>query len=176
MFVRYARTVFPEWRQWTRFAAAAVACTAIAGLATSIADYRLSGVYRDFAQTVSPTLQADNHRIWFAGEFGLRYYLEESGAKYLTRTDNSPVAGDQVILSHDLIAYYLSDDLKKRLVFERNISYPASWPVRVEDRESRAGFYDQFHGNLPYSLSAEPIESIDIYTVNPSSVSSPLTP
>lgn len=35
----------------------------------------------------------------------------------------------------------------------------------VEDRGSQAIFYDQFHGNLPWSLSTAPKETIDIYKV-----------
>jgi len=165
MFVRYAGGVIPAGRRWQLFAVAAIVCTGAAGLAASVSDYRLSGVYRAFASDQAPKLQADGHRLWFAGEFGLRYYLEENGGTYLTRMDNSPVAGDRVALSHEIIAYYLSDELRQRLIFERSIVYPTAWPVRLEDFESRAGFYAQFHGNLPYSLSSGPIETIDIYTV-----------
>lgn len=74
-------------------------------------------------------------------------------------------AGDQVVLSHGLIAYFISDDLKNRLQFERSVDYPSAWPIRIEDPGSQAGFYDQFHGYLPYSLSSDPIETIDIYRV-----------
>jgi hypothetical protein len=162
MFVGYARTLFPVDGKWARFAIAAVICTAVTGLATSIADYRLSGVYRDFASSYTKKFEANGHRVWFAGEFGLRYYLEENGGRYLTRQDNSPTPGDHVILSHDLVAHYISDDLNNRLVLEQRIDYPNGWPVRVQDIASQAGFYDQFHGNLPYSISSEPIESIDI--------------
>lgn len=167
MFVRYTRGVIADRTRWSRFAIAAVAGTAITGLAVSIADYQLSAVYRDFASDYSGTLAAGDHQIWFAGEFGLRYYLEVEGGRYLTKQDDSPAPGDYVILSHGLIAYFISDDLKNRLQLERSIDYPAGggWPIRVQDRESQAGFYDQFHGNLPYSISSEPVETIDIYKV-----------
>lgn len=165
MFVSQARGNFTDRTRWTRFAMAAVACTAATGLAVSIADYQLAGVYRDFAAEQSKELQADGHQLWFAGEFGLRYYLEEDGGKYLTKQDNTPAADDRVVLSHGLIAYFIADDLKNRLQYERSVEYPTAWPVRVEDPGSQAGFYDQFHGNLPWSLSTRPIETIDIYQV-----------
>lgn len=167
LFVGYARNIFTDRTRWSRFAVAAVACTAITGTAVSIADYQLSGVYLDFARDNASVLAAGDRQIWFAGEFGLRYYLEAEGSQYLTRQDNSPVAGDYVILSHGLIAYFISDELKDRLQLVESIEYPAgaSWPLRVQDRNSQAGFYDQFHGNLPYSFSSEPIETIDIYQV-----------
>lgn len=175
MFVRYARTVFPGGRQWLRFAVAAIACTAVIGLAVSIADYQLAGVYRDFGSTWMPRLQSEGHKVWFAGEFGLRYYLEADGGVYLTADDNSPVPGDYVIVSHNLIASFLSDELRGRLQLVESVQYPGVWPFRVSDPDSQAGFYDQFHGFLPWSISTGPIETIDIYTI-PVSGSSPSIP
>ncbi|MEK6537104.1 MAG: hypothetical protein AABZ63_06435, partial [Actinomycetota bacterium] len=165
MIVNYARGIFTDKTPWTRFAVAAVAFTAATGLAVSIADYQLAGTYRAFASDQSQALQADGRQLWFAGEFGLRYYLEQDGGRYLTKQDNSPATGDRVVLSHGLIAYFISDDLKSRLQLERSVDYPSAWPVRIEDPGGQAGFYDQFHGNLPWSLSTRPIETIDIYRV-----------
>ena len=130
-----------------------------------MADYNLSGVYREFALEYPARFAPDRHKLYFAGEFGLRYYLEEKGGRYLTRDDNSPSAGDYVVLSHDLIAYFISDDLRKRLELVESVEYRAIWPFRVQDPGSQAGFYDQFHGNLPWSLSTTPVETIDIYRV-----------
>lgn len=151
--------------RWKVFAIAAVACTAAAGFALSIADYQLSDVYRSFANDYTQKLGTGGHQVWFAGEFGLRYYLEENGGRYLTKDDNTPAAGDYVILSHDLIASFVSYDLGKRLQLEQKVDYPGTWPVRIEHPDSQAGFYDQFHGLLPWSLSQEPIESIWVYVV-----------
>src|SRR5665811_141302 len=91
-------------------------------------------------------LAQGNNQIWFAGEFGFRYYLEAEGGRYLTEQDNSPAPGDYVILSHDKIAYFISDELKNRMQLDQSIDYPAGagWPIRVQDRNSQAGFYDQF--------------------------------
>jgi len=165
MFIRYSSGIFADSKAWRNFAVAAVACTAAAGLAVSIADYRLAGVYRDFATTQAGELESQGHQLWFAGEFGLRYYLEQNGGRYLTSDDNSPQPGDRVVLSHGLIAYFISGELKNRLQLERSLEYPSAWPVRMEGAGSQAGFYDQFHGNLPWSLSTDPVETIDIYTV-----------
>lgn len=167
LFVSYARHVIEDKTRWSRFAIAAVAYTAITGTMVSVADYQLSNVYRDFATHYPGKLAADGNQIWFAGEFGLRYYLEAEGGRYLTKQDDSPSSGDYVILSHGLIAYFISDALKDRMQLVESIDYPAGarWPIRVQDRNSQAGFYDQFHGNLPYSISGEPIETIDIYRV-----------
>lgn len=165
MFVRYAETILGDGKTGKYFALLAIVLTAAAGFAVSIADYRLAGVYRSFASGYSRQLRSGDQRIWFAGEFGLRYYLEENSGRYLTKDDNSPAPGDHVVLSHGLIAYFISDELRNRMQLEQRIDYPGAWPFRVEDPGSQAGFYDQFHGNLPYSLSSGPVESIDVYTV-----------
>ncbi|MDO8736674.1 MAG: glycosyltransferase family 39 protein, partial [Thermoleophilia bacterium] len=138
MFVRYARGIIRDKKWWKRFAITTVAFTAAAGLAVSTADYQLAGVYRDFAAAEGKQLREDGRQLWFAGEFGLRYYLEAEGGRYLTKTDNSPEAGDRVVLSHGLIAYFISDELKNRLQLERSVDYPSAWPVRVEDPLSQA--------------------------------------
>ena len=165
MFIRYARDVFPDSRQWLRFALAMLACTALMGLAVSVADYRLAGVYRELGSTWPAQLQQQGGRVWFAGEFGLRYYMEENGGTYLTADDNSPAAGDYVIVSRELIAHFLSAELRERLELEQSIEYADAWPFRVSDPGSQAGFYDQFHGFLPWSLAGGPVETIDIYLV-----------
>lgn len=165
MFVRYARSTMAADKVWSRFAAAAVILTAFTGMAVAIADYQLANAYRDFGTTYPGSLRSADRQIWFAGEFGLRYYLEANGGRYLLKDDNSPARGDYVILSDRLIAHFISDELRERLQLQERIDYPSGWPVRVQDPGSLAGFYDQFHGNLPYSLSSEPIESIDIYAV-----------
>ena len=178
MFIKYARGVIPanDTGKWKAFAIAAIACTAAAGFAVSIADYQLAGIYRSFAGDYAQKLQAGGHQVWFAGEFGLRYYLEENGGRYLTKDDDSPALGDHVILSHGLIAYFISDDLKKRLQLEQRIDFPSSWPIRVEDPASQAGFYDQFHGNLPWSLASQLIETIEIYVVKEPSAAGLVAP
>ncbi len=164
MFVRYARGAVAR-RRWQLFAAAAVIGTALTGMAVSIADYQLAGVYRSFAADQAEVLQRDGRQLWFAGEFGLRYYLEEGGGRYLTRDDDSPRPGDHVVLSNNLIAFFIADSLRDRLVLERSVEHASAWPFRIEGAGSQAGFYDQFHGNLPWSISSQPIEKIDIYSV-----------
>jgi len=151
--------------KWKVFSIAAVICTALAGFAISFADYQLAEVYRTFAEDYAQKLESSGSQIWFAGEFGLRYYLEDNGGRYLTKNDNTPVAGDHVILSHQLIAHFISDELDKRLQLEQKADYTSTWPVRVEDTGSQAGFYDQFHGVLPWSISGDNLDSIWIYVV-----------
>lgn len=163
IFVRYARGVITGARAWRAFAVAAIVVTAASGLAVAVADYQLAAIYRDFAAGPARGLAPEGAQVWVAGEFGLRYYLEADGARYITSQGEQPAAGDYVIISHRLIANFMSDELKGRLQLEQVIDYPSAWPVRIQDQESLAGFYGQFHGYLPYSFSSEPVEEIGIY-------------
>lgn len=165
MVVRYARGVFAAARQWRRYAAAAAIFTAVSGLAVAAADYQLAGVYRDFGSSFTREARADGRPVWFSGEFGLRYYLEAGGGRYITSQGDQPAPGDYVVLSHQVIASFISLDLKQRLQLERVEEFTVGWPVRIQDRGSLAGFYGQFHGYLPYSFSRGPVEAIGIYVV-----------
>lgn len=165
MVVRYARGVFTGERQWRRYATAAIIFTAASGLAVSVADYQLAGVYRDFGSNFTEEARAAGRPVWFSGEFGLRYYLEAGGGSYITSQGDQPAPGDHIVLSHQVIASFVSADLEQRLQLERVEEFPSGWPVRIQDRGSLAGFYGQFHGYLPYSFSRGPLETIGIYTV-----------
>lgn len=167
VFIRYARGVITGARNWRNFALAAIIVTAIPGIAVAVADYQLAGVYRDFGSTFPHEPEAQERKIWFAGEFGLRYYLEANGGQYITRQGDQPAPGDYVVMSHQVISSHISDELKQSLQLERVEEYPVGWPVRIQDEGSLAGFYGQFHGYLPYSFSSDPVESIGIYVVRP---------
>lgn len=167
MFIRYARGVITGSRKWRNFATAAIIVTAIPALAVSVADYQLAGVYRDFGSAFPLESESQEKKIWFAGEFGLRYYLETSGGRYITRQGDQPAPGDYVVISHQVISSNISDELKQRMLLERVVDYPVGWPIRIQDERSLAGFYGQFHGYLPYSISSEPVESIGIYVIEP---------
>jgi len=165
MFVRYARGVILGGLAWKRFAAGAVALTAASGLAVAVADQQLSDVYRDFARGPGRGLSAGGARVWVAGEFGLRYYLQLEGASYITREGEQPAAGDYVVLSHKMIASFIPEELRERLHLEQVVEYPSGWPVRLQDKDSLAGFYAQFHGYLPYSFADSPVELVAVYSV-----------
>jgi len=58
------------------------------------ADYQFANIYREFASMFHETYSAGQHRVWFAGEWGLRAYLEGSGGEELGRRDARPRPGD----------------------------------------------------------------------------------
>ncbi len=58
------------------------------------ADYEFAGIYREFASMFHATYPIGQHRVWFAGEWGFRAYLEGSGGQELGRRDGRPRPGD----------------------------------------------------------------------------------
>jgi hypothetical protein len=71
-----------------------LALGAALALALATTDYEFAGIYREFASTFQKIYSAGPHRVWFAGEWGLRAYLEGSGAEELGRRDARPRKGD----------------------------------------------------------------------------------
>jgi MFS family permease len=54
---------------------------ALLAIVLAAADYQFAGIYRDFASTFEKTFSAARRQTWFAGEWGVRAYLERSGAR-----------------------------------------------------------------------------------------------
>ena len=71
---------------------------ALLAIVLASSDYQFAGVYRDFASTFEKTYSAARRQTWFAGEWGIRAYLERSGAQELGRRDARARKGDFLVI------------------------------------------------------------------------------
>jgi len=71
---------------------------ALLAIVLAAADYQFAGIYRDFASSFDKTYSAARRQTWFAGEWGVRAYLERSGAQELGRRDARPRKGDFLVI------------------------------------------------------------------------------
>ncbi|MBI5870778.1 MAG: glycosyltransferase family 39 protein [Actinobacteria bacterium] len=154
---------------WNVMVAATLA-TAGAGILVAGADYQLAAANKAFAANEGARLgrQADlkGGRVWFVGEFGFRYYLEQQGFSELPKDRVIP-EGDLVIQSPLADPRAFSDDMKDRVELIEKVSYDGLLPLRTVDFQESAGFYGHFWGILPVSLAAGPVEEYLIYEVVP---------
>jgi hypothetical protein len=88
------------WIAWTNLVLAASLAVLLAA-----ADYQFAGIYRDFASTLHKTYSVAQRRTWFAGEWGLRAYLESSGAQEVGRRDARPRKGDLLVIPTQATPY-----------------------------------------------------------------------
>ena len=131
----------------------AVVLTALYSGAISYADYRFARVYRNSAAELYEQYKTKENRVWFAGEWGFRYYLEREGAELLQRASVAPEPGDIIIKPYVALPWvtlYDGDDWTV-LLEQREVEEP--FPVRILDFSTQAGFYSTGWGLLPVSLS-----------------------
>ncbi len=135
-------------------------------LAIASADYRFADVYREESARIIGDLGNRNNQIWYAGEWGFRYYMEKLGARPLTKTGVQPVAGDIIVKPYIALPWItLYDDNEfVRLLEQRHVDPESSF--RILDFHTAAGFYSTAWGILPISLAqGQKWEWFNIYQV-----------
>jgi hypothetical protein len=161
----------PAWTLTTRARRAAVAAvlaaSALFGLASAYSDYRFASTYREFAATLAETKAPGgrDRAVWYVGEWGMRYYMDAAGARYLHADSTEPVRGDLVVIPEMPRFWAPSPELRSRMRPVGRKTYASPLPLRLFNARSRAGFYAQFIGMLPFALSSEPDEVFQVYEV-----------
>jgi 4-amino-4-deoxy-L-arabinose transferase-like glycosyltransferase len=153
LWLRRLETRTPEPYLQRNLVWAGVALTALFALLPAYADYRFAGVYRDAARQLVSRYSAPGQTVWFTGEWGFRYYFERQGAKMLRRVDPRARPGDIIIkpyLASPWVTLYDGDEWTA-LVEQRPVR--DTYPIRVIDYSSHAGFYSSAWGILPFSVS-----------------------
>ncbi|MBI4678388.1 MAG: glycosyltransferase family 39 protein [Elusimicrobia bacterium] len=140
--------------------------TAVLGLGAAWVDRRYADSQRRFALEVVAPAAAAGRRVFFAGHWGLQYYLEKAGASPLDESRGGYEAmrrGDLLALSRVNSNNSLLGEprLAQEHVIrhDRRIVVRTSVPLRLlSGWTGQAGFYADSWGFLPYSFSLEPVE------------------
>jgi hypothetical protein len=119
-----------------------------AGLATE--NMQHWNAYRDIAARVPVA-----RRVFVNGEWGIRHYLEERGARPFEIGQEFRL-GDIVVS----LATAPSIDTAKTLLFEQTVTSPI--PLRIVGLDSHSGFSTAAQGLLPFSISAGPIDRVRV--------------
>ena len=144
----------------------AVVLTAVYGLAISSADYQFAAAYRTVAREICRDYIRPGQTVWFTGEWGFRYYLEQGGARIITRTGTGPKPGDIIVkpyVASPWVTLY-DEDRYSDLLEQRYL--PMNHPIRILDFSSHAGFYSTGWGILPFSITTgEAWEWVNVFKV-----------
>lgn len=137
------------------------------GFSSSYADFVHADTYRKFAQEVNHyrSVRSGSLTVWYIGEWGMRYYMDRIGARYLQRDSREPEIGDVLALPEMPIFWDPHISLIPRLKLRVVKEYPGSFSLKLFHRGSRAGFYSHHWGLLPFTYSAEPQETFQIWEV-----------
>lgn len=130
-----------------------VVLTAALGLSVAHADYEFASVYRRNAREIREEYAVPGRTVWYAGEWGFRYYIEKEGAKILPKTAVGPREGDIIVKPFVAMPWVtLYDSGEYIQVVEQRHARVRS-PIRLLDFGSHAGFYSTGWGLLPFSLA-----------------------
>ena len=134
----------------SRFVWPAIAIEAVlaAGLATE--NMQHWNAYRDIAAQVPVA-----RRVFVNGEWGIRHYLEERGARPL-ETGQEFRGGDIAVSTAGAPAI----DTPRALLFERTVTSPI--PLRIVSLGGHSGFSTAAEGVLPFSVSTNPIDRVRV--------------
>ncbi|UCF36928.1 MAG: glycosyltransferase family 39 protein [Acidobacteriota bacterium] len=162
------RVELSNWKppQAVRIIWIATALTVLYALPISWADYRFAETYKVVAARLVDQYESAGHRVWYAGEWGFRYYFEKNGARPLPRTSTEAASGDILIkpyVAMPWVTLYDGEGYSKLL--EQQV-LQESFPLRVLDFSSHAGFYSTGWGLLPFSISTgAPWEWFNVYRI-----------
>jgi hypothetical protein len=138
----------PELLRPRRLAMAAGFSAALA-LACSVSDYAWAGSYRTYARQY-----AETPGVYFTGEWGFRYYMERSGARYLPASRQDLPAGSLVVRPEIAAPENrLDPDLERRLRPLADEARQGLLPLLLMSRPERnCGWYSEGYGILPFCV------------------------
>jgi len=153
--------------KFPRLATIMVFCSLLWGGANAWADYCHAGTYRTMAAELANFRRSlgPGQRIWYIGEWGMRHYFDQAGARYLLADSAEPKAGDYLVIPEMPRFWAPSPALRPRLNFYASREFCSSFPLRLFNRRSGAGFYCHHWGMLPFAFSFEPDEVFIIQEV-----------
>jgi 4-amino-4-deoxy-L-arabinose transferase-like glycosyltransferase len=161
----------PAWNVATRGRRMAVLfllCgSAVMALLSAYSDYRYAETYRAFSQSVAElrATRPAGSNVWYVGEWGMHYYMERAGARYLHADSTAPARGDLVVIPEMPRFWAPAPQVRSRLAPAGRRRYVSPLPLRLFNARSPAGFYAQFIGMLPFAFSDQPDEVFQIYEV-----------
>jgi hypothetical protein len=138
-----------------------IVSTAVWGMLCSLADYKTAETYRTITEEVKSKYK--DEKIWFCSD-GLKWYMERENYKALIYGDRRPAKGDLVLSSTELWSFYVDEVMERTELIEK-VSYDYLLPIRTMNQASNAGFHDNYHGLLPFSITRGVLERFSVYKV-----------
>lgn len=162
VLVREHSSRLSESRAWRSFFGGLLACQLLLGLALAHADYQFANTFRQAAQELAQKHLPGRQPFLFSAEWGLRYYLTELGGEIMAE-DTSGEPGTLVIKSRLCLSRNFDNDFDRSLRVVQRRTYRIGSPLRLLDQPSRAGFWSDGWGVLPFWFSNEPLDEITVY-------------
>jgi hypothetical protein len=134
------------------------------GLLLSHADLEFARIYPRAAHEFSRI--SSGMSSYFEGEWGFRYYFSREGAAQLPADDSLVVGGSWLARPKLALPYRTPTALASMTMPVQTLTYDPPTPLRLLDWRTPAGFWSTGWGLIPFSLSRQPLEEVDIRQVN----------
>lgn len=134
------------------------------GMALSQADQEFSRIYPRAAYEFSRI--TNGMTSYYAGEWGFRYYFNQSGAQQLPVDESRVRGGSFLALPKFALPYDIPADLRTMTMLLQTLTYELATPLRTLDWQTPAGFYSTGWGLIPFSLSRRTLEEVEIAQVS----------
>lgn len=164
LLVRSIESQLAVSRRWRVFYTAVLACQMVLGLALARSDYEFAGTFRQAAQDFQQGHVSPGTPFLFSGEWGFRHYLQALGG-HIMADDSVGQPYELVVKSKLCLSRRFDNALDRSLEVVEKRTYRISSPVRLLDQQTKAGFWSDGWGELPFWFSNEPLDQITIYRV-----------
>ncbi|MDD5544574.1 MAG: glycosyltransferase family 39 protein [Acidobacteriia bacterium] len=165
------------------FLSMSIVLTWILALAIAYADYQFVGSYRNFAGQFFKKYGQTKAEVWVGTEAGLRYYMNQEGARTLVNPNGpliagvmpgttwglehfgSPREGDLLVRPVSFLRYDIAPELELSSAIEWKI-LTSNFPLRTWNPVAHAGLHGTNVGLLPFAFSTVPFDEIEVTRFN----------
>jgi hypothetical protein len=154
---------------------ALAAATLAAGLALGVAILRANATFaragRDAAAAMIAPSVAAGHRVWFAGNWGFKWYAQRAGGRVVTLTPPFPAPGDLLVIAYraepNVSTLRMLQELYPRVSLIRRIVHQDPGG-RTMSHPDGAGFFSNAWGYLPWVWSSgnHPLEMVYLWRID----------
>jgi 4-amino-4-deoxy-L-arabinose transferase-like glycosyltransferase len=139
----------------------AFAPAAAVALAVAWGDARWAGSIRDEAAALLARHASDAQPLWFEGQWGFQWYMEQGGARPLDLAGGVVRAGERIALPVNNVPHVFLTGAPAEVI-ERTFQPEPRW-VRTHSWPLGAGFYSSLFGPLPYAFGRAPPDEYRVY-------------
>ncbi|MBZ5498514.1 MAG: hypothetical protein LAP85_19125 [Acidobacteriia bacterium] len=134
------------------------------GLFLAQADFEFARIYPRAAAAFSRLSSGLDSYV--TGEWGFRCYFARIGAEPLPARESSVRGGSLLVKPKLAMPYDAPADLVSMTIPYASLSFDLRTPFRTMDWRTPAGFYSTAWGLIPFSLSAQSLETLEIRQVS----------
>jgi hypothetical protein len=149
-------------KRWQGFYAGLLATQLLLGVSLAQADYQFANTFRQVSRDFQQQYLTRENCFLFTGEWGFRYYLKALGGHIMTRASVAK-RGELVVKSKLCLSQNFDNELDRSLEVMEQRTYRIASPLRLLDKEAKAGFWSDGWGVLPFWFSAQPLDEITVY-------------